>query len=52
MAWWEGLKINALATAKQLWEQTRPKSVAVADLQPNDNLTSADKTNPIVADIQ
>jgi hypothetical protein len=42
-AWWEGLKINALATAKQLWEQTHPKSVAVADLQPNDIPITAGK---------
>ncbi len=41
-AWWEGLKINALATAKQLWEQTHPKSATVVDLQPNDSPTGAD----------
>ncbi len=27
VAWWEGLKINALATAKQLWEQTHPNDI-------------------------
>ena len=35
VAWWEGLKINVLAIAKGLWEQTRPKSAA-APLQPTD----------------
>ena len=28
MAWWEGLKINALDIAKGLWEQTHPKFAA------------------------
>jgi hypothetical protein len=27
-AWWEALKINALETAKQLWEQSHPLSVS------------------------
>jgi DNA recombination protein Rad52 len=27
-AWWETLKINALETAKHLWEQTHPSSVS------------------------
>ncbi len=40
-AWWEGRKIDALTTAKQFWEQTHPKSVVVADLQPNSNPTGA-----------
>jgi hypothetical protein len=31
VAWWESLKIDALAVAKGLWEQTRPKSPAVID---------------------
>ena len=26
MAWWENLKINVLPIAKELWEQTHPKS--------------------------
>ena len=28
VAWWEALKINALETAKQLWEQSHPSSVS------------------------
>src|SRR5215468_6421701 len=28
LAWWQGIKINALEAAKGLWEQTHPKSVA------------------------
>ena len=28
VAWWETLKINALETAKHLWEQTRPSSIS------------------------
>ena len=28
VAWWETLKINALETAKRLWEQTHPSSVS------------------------
>ena len=36
VAWWEGLKINALPTAKGLWEQTRPKSAVVDTQQPNE----------------
>ena len=28
VAWWETLKINALETAKHLWEQTHPSSVS------------------------
>lgn len=31
VAWWEDRKINALEVAKELWEQTRPKSPAVID---------------------
>jgi hypothetical protein len=40
VAWWEGVKINALDIARGLWEQTRPKS-ATADTamlgRPNDS---------------
>jgi len=36
VAWWEGLKINALPIAKALWEQTRPKSAAAETQQPNE----------------
>ena len=39
LAWWEGLKINALAVAKELWEQTRPKRAVVTDThQPSDTV--------------
>jgi DNA recombination protein Rad52 len=40
VAWWESLKINALETAKGLWEQTRPKS-APADTHPNEDAAKA-----------
>ena len=43
--WWENLKINALPVAKELWEQTHPKSGAA------DTATLAssnDETNPII----
>jgi DNA recombination protein Rad52 len=45
-AWWEDLKINALETAKGLWEQTHPKSAApdAATLAP-----PHDETNPITS---
>ena len=36
-AWWQGLNINALDVAKELWERTHPKSVqATTDTQPMD----------------
>ena len=35
VAWWEGLKINALPVAKGLWEQTHPKSATAQTQQPN-----------------
>src|SRR5664279_2377512 len=34
VAWWEKLKINALDVAKELWEQTRPKSSAADTAMP------------------
>ena len=37
VAWWEGLKINALPIAKELWEQTHPKSAAADTLQPKED---------------
>ena len=46
ITWWEGLKINPLEIAKELWEQTHPKTAAVdplAPAQPND------RTKPIPA---
>jgi len=37
LAWWEGLKISALAVARRLWEQTHPNSVqATTDTRPID----------------
>jgi hypothetical protein len=38
VAWWEGLKINAIEIAKGLWEQTHPKTAAAdaAMLAPSD----------------
>ena len=44
-AWWEDLKINALETAKGLWEQTHPKS-ATADA--GMLVPPHDETNPII----
>jgi hypothetical protein len=41
VAWWEGLKINALPIAKGLWEQTRPKSAAADTQQPNEDAAEA-----------
>ena len=31
LTWWQGLKIEPLAVAKALWEQTRPKPAAASD---------------------
>ena len=44
VAWWEGLKINALPIAKGLWEQTHPKSAA-ADIRPNEDAAKAPTEN-------
>ena len=44
VAWWENLKINALAIAKGLWEQTQPKSAA-ADVHPNEDAAKAPTEN-------
>jgi hypothetical protein len=41
VAWWEGLKINALTIAKGLWEQTHPKSAATTEAQPSDDPAQA-----------
>ena len=35
VAWWESFKINALEVAKELWEQTHPKSATKEIYQPN-----------------
>ena len=45
VVWWENLKINALPVAKELWEQTHPKSAA-ADTAPL--ASSNDETKPII----
>jgi hypothetical protein len=52
LVWWEGLKIEPLAIAKGLWEQTHPKSAVVemqqsdvgktaTDVQPSDDASQA-----------
>ena len=41
-AWWAERNINALTIAKDLWQQTRPKSA------PAKSINSVDKTNPIL----
>src|SRR3974390_144268 len=35
LAWWEKLNIKPLEVAKELWEQTHPRSVAVSLVQPS-----------------
>jgi hypothetical protein len=42
VAWWEDLQINAMETAKGLWEQTRPKSAAI---HPNEDAAKAPTEN-------
>jgi Rad52/22 family double-strand break repair protein len=44
VVWWKNLNISALEIAKELWEQTRPKSAA-----PDTDMPAPphDKTNPI-----
>jgi hypothetical protein len=44
VAWWEGLKINALPIAKGLWEQTHPKSAA-GEIHPNEDAAKAPTEN-------
>jgi hypothetical protein len=36
ITWWENLKINALPIARELWEQTHPKSAAEDSRQPDE----------------
>ena len=36
IAWWQNLKIDVLPIAKQLWEQTHPKSATADTRQPDD----------------
>ena len=45
VAWWEGLKINALPIAKGLWEQTHPKTVPADTHQPNEDAAKAPTEN-------
>ena len=45
VAWWENLKINALEIAKELWEQTHPKSAAAETSQPNEEAAKAPTEN-------
>jgi hypothetical protein len=45
VAWWEGLKINALPIAKGLWEQTHPKTVPADTHQPNKDAAKAPTEN-------
>jgi hypothetical protein len=42
VAWWEGLRINALEIAKGLWDQTHPKSATESSHQSNEDIA----TNP------
>ncbi len=37
LAWWKGLKIEPLVVAKELWEQTHPKSAATIETQQSDD---------------
>ena len=36
IAWWQNLKIDVLPIAKELWEQTHPKSATADTRQPNE----------------
>jgi hypothetical protein len=45
VAWWKDHAINALEIAKGLWEQTRPKSVAVDTRQPNEDAAKTSTEN-------
>jgi len=42
IAWWETLKLNAMEIAKELWEQTHPKSATESRHQSNEDIA----TNP------
>ena len=41
VVWWKSLNIDALAIAKGLWEQTRPKSASTDTPQPSDDAAKA-----------
>ena len=41
VTWWEGVKIDALAIAKDLWEQTHPSLVNAMQSSEDDAPTSA-----------
>jgi Rad52/22 family double-strand break repair protein len=45
VAWWEDLKINVLAIAKGLWEQTRPKSATADNNHPNEDVAKTPTAN-------
>ena len=45
-AWWQGLKIEPLAIAKGLWQQTHPKSSAVVETQKSDAGETATDVQP------
>jgi hypothetical protein len=54
LVWWETLKIKPLEIARELWQQTRPKSVAPAITGPapfhaNTPVPPLDETKPIPA---
>jgi hypothetical protein len=43
--WWEHLKINALEIARNLWEQTHPKSAAAIKTQLSDDAAETKTEN-------
>ena len=40
LAWWQGLNIEPLSVAKDLWEQTHPKSVPIEDTHESAGVTA------------
>jgi Rad52/22 family double-strand break repair protein len=46
VAWWQGIKIEPLAIAKGLWQQTRPQSVAAQQIQHTDAVTPNGQPSP------
>jgi hypothetical protein len=51
LAWWLGLKIEPLAIAKRLWEQTHPKSATAVETPQSDaGETAAELPSPASAD--
>jgi hypothetical protein len=45
-AWWKGLKIEPLAIAKGLWEQTHPNSATAVEMQQSDAGETATNVQP------